>query len=156
MATNITFTDDTGAVTLDNDKPAPGDRLTGWTPLVRTVGPAGGNPVGLGNGITYGWEHRLDHGARFSIEHIPQAKLRDVQRLIHWLMRGEYTDGGGEGTVRLDTGDQHHNRYTCRIWPGSEPQLEQMDRGLIEYRLTLELLNTEQDFMICGYDEVVS
>lgn len=153
MATSITFTDETGAVTVTNSKPVPGDRLAGWTPLVRTIGPEGGNPVALGTGITYGWEHRVDYGTRFSLEHIPQASLRSVQRLILWLMRGETSAGGGEGVVTLNTGDVFGNSYSCRIWPGSEPQLEQMDRGMIEYRLTLELLNTDDDFMVCGYDE---
>lgn len=156
MATTITFTDTDGSCTVSNGKPVPGDRLAGWTPLVRTIGPEGGNPVGLGNGITYGWEHRIDYGVRFSLEHIPQASLRDVIRLMRWLLRGDDNPTAGNGVVVLNTGDQFSNSYTCRIWPGSEPQLEQMDRGMIEYKLTLDLLNTEEDIMVCGYDALVS
>jgi hypothetical protein len=152
MATSLVFTDGSGTVTLTNDKPVPGDRLAAWTPLVKTIGPAGGNPVALGSGITYGWEHRVDYGVRFTLEHIPQARLRQVQRLILWLMRGELGTGGMYGVVTVNTGDEAGSSYQCRIWPGSEPTLEQEDRATIEYRLTLELLNTYQDFMVCGYD----
>ncbi|MDH5316220.1 MAG: hypothetical protein OEW44_07045 [Gemmatimonadota bacterium] len=156
MATSIAWTDESGSVTLTNGKPVPGDRLAGWLPMARTIGPEGGNPVALGSGITYGWEHRVDFGVKFSLEYIPQTSLRDVQRLILWLLRGETSSNGGEGVVTLNTGDQVGNSYNCRIWPGSTPELEQMDRNQIEYRLTLELLNTAQDFMVCGYDEQVS
>jgi hypothetical protein len=152
VSTAISWTDEEGSVTLTNSKPVPGDRLAGWLPLVRTIGPEGGNPVALGSGITYGWEHRVDYGVRFSLEHIPQASLRHVQRLILWLMRGELGTGGQYGVITVNTGDQAGSSYACRIWPGSTPTLEQMDRVTIEYRLTLELLNTAQDFMVCGYD----
>jgi len=156
MPTSIAFTDAEGAVTLTNSKPVPGDRLASWTPLVRSVGPEGGHPVGLGNGIIYGWEHRLDFGVRFSLEHIPQASLRNVIRLMHWLIRGAYSPASTEGVVTLTPGDVAGNVYTCRLWPGSEPQLEPMDRSFIEHRLTLELLNTDAEIMACGYDVAVS
>ena len=156
MATAITFTDEDGSVSLSNGKPVPGDRLAGWVPLVQTIGPESGNPVALGSGITYGWEHRIDYGARFSLEHIPQADLRDVVRLIRWLTRGEDTPSSNNGEIVVNTGDVVPNSYTCRIWPGSVPQLEQMDRGMIEYRLTLEVLNTDDDVMVCSYDEEAS
>jgi hypothetical protein len=156
MTTRITFTDEDGAVVCETGKPNLMDRLAGFVPLVRTVGPEGGNPVGLGNGITYGWEHRVDFGCRFSLEHIPQAKLEDFQRLYLWLLRGVQTAAGTEGRVTLETGDVDEHTYVCRIWPGFEPAPpEQLDRNAIEYRMTLELLNTEQARMVCSYDESV-
>lgn len=154
MATSITFTDEWGAVTLTNGKPVPGDRFASWTPLVNTIGPEGGNPVGLGNGITYGWEHRVDFGAQFSLEHIPQAKLPDVQRLFLYLMRGETSLDTG-GVVTVNTGDKGSNAYQCRIWPGFVPEPpELMDRQTIEYRITLQLLNATPNpfLMVCSYD----
>lgn len=156
MATTITFTDADGAVSLSNGKPVPGDRLAAWTPLVKTIGPEGGNPVALGSGITYGWEHRIDYGVRFQLQYIPMASLRDVVRLMRWLLRGDDLPTAGDGVVILNTGDQYGNSYSCRIWPGSEPELEQSDRNQIEYTLTLELLNMGGDIMVCSYDTVAS
>jgi hypothetical protein len=136
-----------GPLTLSNGLPSPGDRFAGWTPILEMVG---ATPVGLADGVTYGWEHRIDYGAEFAIEYLPQSALGDVQRFIRVLQRGEQL--GLTATFTVDTGDVDSHSYTCRVWPGSVPELVQSDRGSpIEYRLALRVLNVGDAPMLCSY-----
>ncbi len=115
---SLSFTDFYGSAILLNGKPAPGDRFRSWTPLVRTIG---AYPVGLGNGITYGWDHRVDFGVELTLEHIPMSQLGIVQRLLLCLMQGQNDPVLDTGVVLVETGDRDGHSYQCRLWPESTP-----------------------------------
>jgi hypothetical protein len=83
--------------------------------------------------------------------------LPDFDRLYRWLIGGALTAGEPEGIVTLNTGDRAGNSYECRIWPGFIPEPpEQIDRGVIEYRVTLQLLHIVPIRMICSYDVAIT
>jgi hypothetical protein len=140
MATSISFTDDTGFVSITNGFPVPGDRLRGWKPLVSPIGPL---HHALGTGVPYKWTHRRDYGAKFDLPYIPDSAQDDCQRLIDWMLTG--------GIITVTTGDQFTSTYECYLWPGSEPELSGPNPQDLKRTLSLSVLNSEAERMICQY-----
>lgn len=137
MATTITFTDAGGATTLKNGKPSPGDRFANWVPMSRPVGDAA---FRLSDGAMTKIRIRTDYGASFELRNIPIAAVGGVRlveiadRLVAHLMNG--------GTCAVNTGDSIASSYaTCGLMPGTMPTLAQNDPALLEYTLSLSLIN---------------
>ncbi len=89
MAT-ITFTDGTGAATLDNSttgiSTGVGSRFADWTPFQRPIGP---RVPALGTGRPYQFRFRTDYGASFTMTDIPNTSMATMLRCQEWLLRGE-------------------------------------------------------------------
>jgi len=137
---SISFTDANGGVTIDNDKAAPVDRFQGWVPLGEPIGPLG---HALGTGIPYRWTFREDHGAKFMLPYIPNSSQSDLHRLRMHLLGG--------GSITVDTEDEVSNTYTCYLWPGSNPEISTPSKETAERTLTLSVLNSEAEPMVCVY-----
>lgn len=147
--TQITFTDSIGAATLANAMPFPGNRFAEWTPRTRPVGESG---VAQGTGATTLFVFRTDYGVSFELRHIPSIKVAGVaavdiaDRLIVHLLRG--------GTCSVETGDVDANTYaTCGLMPGTTPELRLDDAGMLEFTLSLSLINLAGSpvRMLCRY-----
>jgi len=104
--------------------------LNGWTPDVEPIGPSA---VTLGGGVTYLFPFRTDYTVKFTLPYISALEMTEVLRLKNWLLNG--------GTITVFTGDLAARLYTCRLRPGTIPQLTQ-DPQEMEFALSLELLNT--------------
>lgn len=141
MAT-ITFTDGTGAVTLTNGLPGAGSRFSQWVPDIDRVAD---RKVAVGTGVTYEYLYRQDYVASFIIEHIPLTELSDVARFKAWALAGN--------TFNVNTEDKNNASYSCRIRPGTIPQLEIEDRTTLEYRLSVEVISaaSPQVLLACSY-----
>jgi len=145
MATSIVWTDEFGSVELTNGMPAPGDRFSGWKPLVPDKG-TGARVVAtaLGTGITYAWNHRRNFGASFTLGYIPNTDQDVCARLK------DHLEGGG--SIVLHTGDAEGNTYDCHIWPGTEVSIGGPDKQDKRYTVTLSVLNdTASEIMVCRY-----
>lgn len=140
MATNIQFTDGTGAATLSNGRNVPGDRFWAWAPLTRFVGPSN---VTIGDGVTRVFPFRTDYGARFEIRNLPDTEVDVALRLIRHLLQGN--------TCTVNTGDTSARTYTARLWPGEEPSLDPADDRRRHYTLRLALKNGAAADMLCEY-----
>lgn len=90
LTPSITFTDDTGAVTIISVVP----RFGNWSPDVDIIGPSA--PT-LGTGVLELWEFRRDYWAAFEMPEIPPATLGDLARFKTWLLAG--------GSATLATND---------------------------------------------------
>lgn len=149
MGTSIQFTDGIGAATLNNGKPSPGDRFSGWAPKT----------LPYGESVNRQSDHALmlfklgtQYGCTFALTQIPVAttggqRLVDLaDRLIAWLLSG--------GTCTVNTGDVESNSYaTCGLMPGTTPELALSDKVNLEYTLTLALINLAGSpvRMVCHY-----
>lgn len=147
MAT-ITFTDGTGAVTLDNGttgvSSGVGSRFTGWTPFQRPIGP---RVTALGTGRPYQFRFRTDYGASFSLVDIPNTKMSDMLRCQEWLLRGE--------AVTVNTGDAANRSYTtCYLAPEGDISITMTDKNLLLYSMSFVLINgaASPTAMLCLYD----
>ena len=147
MATQIDFTDATGAATLTNSKQTPADRFANWTPFVLSIGDSAARQS---DGALTMFRTRTDYGAAFELRMIPSSgansKLTIAMRLIAHLMNG--------GTCAVTTGDAASSAYaTCGLTPGTTPQLVMSDKRAIEYTLSLSLLNVAGSpvAMVCRY-----
>jgi len=136
---SIAFNDGSSA-TLSNGAPAPLDRFSGWTPDIDPVGPT---DAALGTGITFHWAFRNDYLASLELPLLPASMLAVALRLKRHLLNG--------GTCTVTTGDGLSNVYTCRLAPGSVPELGYTDRQLVEYTLKLRLKNTAAAPLLCLY-----
>jgi hypothetical protein len=152
MATTITFTDSVGAATLKNGKTSPADRFANWTPMSRPVGDVG---YSLATGAMTRVRVRTDYGASFELRNIPVATVSTVRlvevadRLIAHLLNG--------GTCAVNTGDASSSAYaTCGLMPGTSPSLQQSNSSLLEYDLSLSLINLAGSpvQMVCRYGSV--
>ena len=132
MSTSIQFTDGGGAVTLTNNKPAPGDRFASWEPFVDEIGAFAHR---LGSGQRDSFVFRTDYGAKFELRNIPASKHSDAIRCLKWLQDG--------GTVAVNTGDASNTSYaTCGMRPNSQPALTYAPDGPVpQWTLALELIN---------------
>ncbi len=138
MATKIDFTDGVGAASLVNNYPAPGNRFSSWTPMPM---PVGDSVVCKGTGATVMFVEREDFGASFDLAGIAVKatsgavnQVAIANRLIAHLLRG--------GTCSVTCGDSTSAVYaTCGIWPGSRPTLQLVDKRVMEYKLSLQLIN---------------
>jgi hypothetical protein len=128
----ITFTDTDGAVTFSNGTTGPMSRFSEWTPDVIRVSDS---QVALGTGVTYEYLFRQDFAARFRIEHIPLAQILNYHRFKRWALAGN--------TFTVNTLDKSNRSYLCRIFPGSDLELEMEDRVLLEYSLEVYVISAE-------------
>lgn len=147
MAT-ITFTDGTGAVTLDNGTTAiangVGSRFMDWSPFQRPIGP---RTTALGTGRPYQFRFRTDYGASFRLIDIPNTKMSDMLRCQEWLMRGE--------AVTVNTGDAASRSYTtCYLAPDGDVTISMTDKNLLLYSMSFVLINgaASPSAMLCLYD----
>lgn len=148
MSTTITFTDTVGAATLRNGKTSPADRFAGWTEM--------GSPVGdsahrLSDAVLTMFRERDDFGASFELRMIPVAAVSGV-RLVEVAARLKYHLLNG-GSCTVNTGDTASSSYTCGLYPGSSPSLTQSNPALLEYTLSLQVVNIAGSpvRMICRY-----
>lgn len=148
-AATITFTDVVGAATLKNGKTSPADRFANWTPTTRPIGASSNRQS---DGARSMFTLRTDYGASFELRGIPVAAVSTVrlvevaERLIAHLLRG--------GTCAVNTGDVSTSAYaTCGLMPGAESQLSMSDPRLLEYTLSLSLINLAGSpvAMVCRY-----
>lgn len=149
MATTITFTDTVGAATLKNGKTSPADRFANWVPMSRDVGDSAPR---MSDGAITMFVYRTDYGASFELRNIPIAAVGGVRlvevadRLIRHLLRG--------GQCAVNTGDSASSAYaTCGLMPGTTPSLSQSNPKLLEYSLSLSLINLAGSpvAMVCRY-----
>jgi hypothetical protein len=132
MATSISFTDGTGAATLTNGKPTPADRFDAWTPFYFPNLEAAHE---LGSKRRHTFVFGTIYGVRFQLSKIPNSSQETALRLIEHLLKG--------GTCSVATGDSSSRTYaTCTLADGEEPTLELTDRQMLEYTLSLALVNT--------------
>jgi hypothetical protein len=135
MATTITFTDGTGAATLDNGKSAPFDRFANWTPRPRLHGESAQRQSDKKLTVV---RFGTIYPVHFELPYIPSSgsssKLTIAYRLIEHLI------GGGVCTV--NTGDAASTSFSNAIVDpdGDPPELRLTDRELMEYTLSLGLL----------------
>lgn len=146
MAT-ITFTDGTGAVTLDNGTTSVssgvGSRFADWIPFQRPIGPA---VTALGTGQRYQYAFRTDYGASFSMTDIPNSKMSDMLRCQAWLLGG--------GTVSVNTGDASNRTYaTCCLSPDGDVSITLQDKNVLLYSMSFAVINVASPpaAMICEY-----
>lgn len=149
--TQITFTDSIGAATLTNGHPFPANRFADWTPRTR---PIGESAVAQGTGATTLFVFRTDFGVTLELRHISSVKVAGVaaadiaDRLIVHLLKG--------GTCSVETGDVDANTYaTCGLMPGTTPELRLEDTTMLEFALSLSLINLAGSpvRMLCRYAE---
>jgi hypothetical protein len=136
---SVTFNDGASA-TLSNGLTAPADRFGNWTPDLDLIGPS---RAGLGTGTTFRWTHRTDYCAVFEIDKLPNSTLAVALRLKAHLLNG--------GTCTVTTGDADANVYTCRLRPGTVPEIQFSDRRRLRYSLALQLKNTAAAALLCRY-----
>lgn len=147
MASSISFTDLIGAAILTNGKPFPGDRFSAWEMMSRPFGESANRQSDAA--LTM-FRFRDDFAVKFELRGIPSFKSPDLygiaDRLCYWLEYG--------GTCSVATGDVDGNIYpTCGLVPGSHPDLKLSDPQMLEYTLTLPLLNLSGTpvRMVCRY-----
>lgn len=147
MAT-ITFTDGSGAVTLDNGTTSistgVGSRFADWTPFQRPIGP---RATALGTGRPFQFRFRTDYGASFTMTDIPNSKMSDMLRCQEWLLRGE--------AVTVNTGDNASRSYTtCYLAPDGDVSISLQDKNLLLYAMSFTLINgaASPSAMLCLYD----
>jgi hypothetical protein len=142
---SISFTDGTGAATLDNGTTAiaggVGSRFASWTPFTRRIGE---RAVALGTGATYAFTFRIDYGASFSMRDIPASEQAIALRLIRHLLGG--------GTCTVTTGDTLSRAYSnCSIDPEATPALAFQDATFLTYSLDVSVINLSGADMLCTY-----
>jgi hypothetical protein len=152
MATTITFTDDVGAATLKNGKTSPGDRFANWVPMKRPIGDVS---YRLSDQAMTRFRTSWQYGASFELRNIPMATISSVRlvevadRYIAHLLNG--------GTCAVNTGDASSSAYaTCGLMPGTTPSLTLTDPRLLEYALSVSLINLAGSpvQMVCRYSSV--
>ncbi len=135
---SITFTDGIGSATLTNIAAGTvGSRFWNWEPR---HDPIKDEAVAQGNAAISAWVFRDDYIVDFQLPHISSIEsggvaMTDIAaRLIAWLLIG--------GQCSVTTGDADSNVYpTCGLNPGTKPTLKLTDSPVIEYTLTLSLVN---------------
>lgn len=132
---SIAFNDGSGTTTITSVVP----RLQNFVPDQLPVGP---NETALGTGVVQQWVYRMDYTATLEMAYIPAASLADLQRLKAWLLSG--------GTATLNTADAAARSYTVGLKPGTAPSWT-LDKKLLEYTLSIAVLNTVAAPLICIY-----
>lgn len=148
MSTTVTFTDSVGAATLRNGKPVPADRFANWT---ENSLPVGDSAHRLSDGVLTMFRERDDFAASFELRMIPVAAVAGV-RLVEVAARLRYHLLNG-GSCTVNTGDTASSSYTCGLMPGSTPSLTLSNPAVLEYTLSLALVNIAGSpvRMICRY-----
>lgn len=141
---SISFTDSTGSATLACSWPSGAPRrFRTWEPFSRPFG-EGANR--LSSGKLEKFSFRTDYGASFEIAGIANTDVDIALRLQEHLL------GGGVCTVTTD--DLSSRVYTdCGLAPGTEPELRLEDRQMLEYTMSLVLIDvaTTPTPMLCEY-----
>lgn len=143
MATTITFTDATGAVTIQSAFNAPAGRFENWIPFNR---PIGEGAHALGTGQRYQFAFRTDYGASFELRGVLRTDADLLARMEAHLIGG--------GTVALTTGDASSNTYaTCGLGPDLPFPEFDYDREMREFTVRLTLINlaASPSAMLCEY-----
>jgi hypothetical protein len=141
---SITFTDTTGAATLQSAWPSSINRFNSWVPFSRPIG-EGANR--LSNGQRHQFRFRTDYGASFEIRGIANTDVDIALRLQEHLL-------GDGNTCTVTTGDASSRVYTtCALAPGTEPELSGPDPETLEYTLSLTVIDvaTTPTPMLCEY-----
>lgn len=143
---SISFTDTSGAATLDNGLTASavsvGSRFAEWTPFTRRVGE---QAVSLATGAVHTFTFRIDYGARFVMRDLPNTTQAVALRLIRHLQGG--------GTCTVTTGDLASRTYNnCGLDPSGNVELQFQDATFMTYSMTLSLINLAGADMLCQYD----
>lgn len=126
---SISWTDSTGAATLENPMPAPANRVFNWTPRDESIGPL---TVRLDNGRIYGPKYRRDGLVSFELRYLPGSELPLALRLKLHLMKG--------GTVTLATDNQLASRWaTATLAPETMPTIKFDDPVTLEYTFGVTL-----------------
>jgi hypothetical protein len=131
---------DGSAATLQSPVPAPGNRFRNWTP---DRVPVGHFELALGTGVTSKFEFREDFTATLEVHNLRPAQLTVALRLKAHLLNG--------GTCTVTTADASANVYTCRLAPGTIPQIRMTDPRLVEFAMMLALKNTAAAVLIASY-----
>lgn len=142
---SISFTDTSGAATLDNGLTASavsvGSRFAEWTPFTRRVGE---QAVSLATGAISTFTFRIDYGARFVMRDLPNTTQSVALRLIRHLQGG--------GTCTVTTGDTTGRTYNnCGLDPEGSVDLAFQDANFLTYSLSLSLINLSGADMLCEY-----
>jgi hypothetical protein len=142
---SLTFTDLSGAATLDNGLTTIADglasRFSNWVPFQRPIGPMG-TSLGTGRGTRFIF--RTDFGASFSIRELPNTAMPTMLRLQAHLLAG--------GLVTVTTGDATNRTYTdCCLAPDGDVTIEMQDTTLLTYTMNFTLLNLGGAAMLCEY-----
>ena len=137
---SIQFTDTVGAATLESVVPDPGSRFQNWTPDVVEIAD---REVEFGSGISHQFAFRTDYVVSFQVPYLTTHEFTVALRLKRHLLGG--------GTCTVNTEDNASRSYTCRLQPGTVPGVELVDRRLMEYAMSLQLLNTAAAVMLCDY-----
>lgn len=142
MATEITFDDGFGEVSLSNGLPDPGSHFKGWVPSTRPIGPI---ETGLGSGRPFRFKFRTDYGASFSLDEIPASSASIGDRLVQHLLNG--------GSVTITTGDLADREYDeCVLAPDTVPSFTLYNPQEYLYRLEVSVINVgSQARMLCEY-----
>lgn len=133
---SISFNDGSGTTTITSLTP----RLGNWTPTTTPVGP---NVVSLGSGLAEQWIYRTDYGASFELANVQIPNIADLQRLRVWLLAGN--------NFTVNTADLAARSYTVTLKPGSDTPKWTLDRALLEYTVSFEVLNTAAAPLVCQY-----
>jgi hypothetical protein len=141
VSAKIDFNDGTAA-SLTNGKPSPADRFDLWVPFHSFNAQAAHE---LCSKRRHAFTFGTIYGARFQLSKIPNSSQDTALRLIEHLLGG--------GTCSVTTGDGTHTYATCTLAEGEDPTLELADRQLLEYTLSLALINTASSpaRMLCIY-----
>jgi hypothetical protein len=134
MATSISFTDDTGFVSITNGFPVPGDRFRGWKPLVSPIGPLH-HALGTGTPTSLGRTGRTT-GPSSTCPTSRTARRTIASGSSDWKRGGHHH--------RHLTGDQFTSTYDCYLWPGSKPSLGPANAQDLRHVLSLAVLNTSR------------
>jgi hypothetical protein len=145
----ITFTDDIGAATLNNGKPAGANRFSNWVPNSVPVGDAAERDS---DGALIMMQIRDDWGATFELRGIRAAVVAGVSMLDVADRLRRHLRRGGQCAVHCEDAADHVYA-TCGLAPGTTPTLAQTDRRTLEHALSLALINLAgaPTQMICHY-----
>lgn len=140
---SVSFTDGTGAATVQSSWPAPANRFASWLPWSSPIGEGAHE---LGTGMRHQFRFRTDYGAEFTMRGILNTDVDLVLRLQAHLMAG--------GTVQVTTDDSASRTYaTCCLAPDGEVILEGPDPQTLEYAVRLRVINVAASPipMLCEY-----
>lgn len=140
---SLAWTDGISAATLTNGKTGGGERFTSWCPTHDDSGPGAAE---LGSRQRHFFSLGESYGATFALEHIPATSMSLMTRLRRHLLFG--------GTVTVDPDDGTNGPYDCCLAPNADvPRPEMMDRELVEYRMTFDVIRNDnvQAALECWY-----
>lgn len=141
---SIQFTDSAGAATLQSSWPAPANRFRSWEPDSEEFGEAAHK---LSDGQHHRFAFRTDYWVSLEIPGIANTDVDIALRFMRYIR----SDGA---TCTVNTGDASSRSYaTCCLKPGTAPELRLEDRVMLEYVLSVTLLNVAASptDLLCEY-----